>query len=141
MIHQYQLGGYNIVLDVCSGSVHAVDKIAYEIIRKFEKMDRESLLKAMEERYAEKEGVTREELEDCYSQVANLRDEGKLFAPEIFEPMAGFLKEKTSGVVKALCIHIGQFGRPPESGGGFFWRGAFDELSGGEGNGGLRPEH
>ena len=22
MIHQYKLGGYNIVLDVCSGSVH-----------------------------------------------------------------------------------------------------------------------
>ena len=26
MIHQYQLGGYNIVLDVCSGAVHVVDE-------------------------------------------------------------------------------------------------------------------
>ena len=26
MIHQYKLGGYNIVLDVCSGAVHAVDE-------------------------------------------------------------------------------------------------------------------
>ena len=25
MIHQYKLSGYNIVLDVYSGSVHAVD--------------------------------------------------------------------------------------------------------------------
>ena len=32
MIHQYKLNGYNIVLDTCSGSVHAVDDAAYEII-------------------------------------------------------------------------------------------------------------
>ena len=36
MIHQYQLGGYNIVLDICSGSVHVVDQVAYEIIARFE---------------------------------------------------------------------------------------------------------
>ena len=27
MIHQYKLNGYNIVLDVCSGSIHLVDNI------------------------------------------------------------------------------------------------------------------
>ena len=32
MIHQFQLHGYNIVLDFCSGAVHAVDEIAYDII-------------------------------------------------------------------------------------------------------------
>ena len=32
MIHQYKLDGYNIVLDVCSGSVHVVDDAAYDII-------------------------------------------------------------------------------------------------------------
>ena len=26
MVHQYQLNGYNIVLDTCSGSVHVVDE-------------------------------------------------------------------------------------------------------------------
>ncbi|MBE6680463.1 MAG: thioether cross-link-forming SCIFF peptide maturase, partial [Ruminococcaceae bacterium] len=31
---------------------------------------------------------------------------GKLFAPDTFEPMAGALKAKTAGVVKALCLHI-----------------------------------
>ena len=35
MIHQYKLGGYNIVLDTCSGSVHAVDEVAYDIIALF----------------------------------------------------------------------------------------------------------
>ena len=32
MVHQYQLNGYNIVLDICSGSVHAVDELAYDAI-------------------------------------------------------------------------------------------------------------
>ena len=33
MIHQYQLNGYNIVLDVNSGGVHVVDDITYEMIQ------------------------------------------------------------------------------------------------------------
>ena len=32
MVHQYQLNNYNIVLDTCSGSVHSVDDVAYDII-------------------------------------------------------------------------------------------------------------
>ena len=32
MVHQYQLNGYNIVLDSCSGAVHAVDEVAYDVI-------------------------------------------------------------------------------------------------------------
>ena len=31
MIHQYKNNGYNIVLDVNSGSVHVVDDIVYDI--------------------------------------------------------------------------------------------------------------
>ena len=32
MIHQYKMNGYNIVLDVYSGSVHSVDDVAYDVI-------------------------------------------------------------------------------------------------------------
>ena len=39
MIHQYKLGGYNIVLDICSGAVHVVDDVAYDIIAMFEEND------------------------------------------------------------------------------------------------------
>ena len=35
MIHQYRLNGFNIVLDVNSGSVHCVDDASYDIIRLF----------------------------------------------------------------------------------------------------------
>ena len=36
MIHQYKLGGYNVVLDICSGSVHVVDDVAYDVIALYE---------------------------------------------------------------------------------------------------------
>ena len=32
MIHQYKNNGYNIVLDVNSGSVHVVDELVYDVI-------------------------------------------------------------------------------------------------------------
>ena len=106
MIHRYQQHGYNIVLDVCSGSVHVVDEVAYEIIGLFEEHSRDEILAAMAEKFAGRADITAEDLSECYAQVEALRDSGKLFAPDTFEPMAGHLKSKTSGVVKALCFHI-----------------------------------
>ena len=106
MIHQYQLGGYNIVLDICSGSVHVVDEVAYDIIALFEQQDREEILAAMTGKYAGREDITAGDIAECYDQVLSLKEQGKLFVPDTFEPMAGELKRKTSGVVKALCLHI-----------------------------------
>ena len=103
MIHQYKLGGYNIVLDVCSGGVHVVDEVAYDIIAMFETHSRKEVLRAMGSKYP---SLTEAELEECYAQVESLKDAGKLFAPDTFGPMAGQLKQKTAGVVKALCLHV-----------------------------------
>ena len=106
MIHQYKLGGYNIVLDVCSGGVHVVDDVAYDIIERFENCDRDSVVSAMKEKYVGRDGITEADIEECYDDILALKEEGKLFAPDTFEPMAGHLKAKTSGVIKALCLHI-----------------------------------
>ena len=106
MIHQYKLGEYNIVLDTCSGSVHAVDEVAYDMISLFEEKSREELISLMSEKFAGIEDITVADLDECYDQIVDLRDEGRLFAPDNFAPMAGKLKEKTAGVVKALCLHI-----------------------------------
>ena len=103
MIHQYKLGGYNIVLDICSGSVHVVDEVAYDIIAMFEENEKDTVLAAMAEKYP---ALSAEEISTCYEQVLGLKEAGKLFAPDVFEPMAGKLKEKTAGVVKALCLHV-----------------------------------
>ena len=103
MIHQYKLGGYNIVLDICSGSVHAVDEIAYDIISLFEGNPRETVLAEAANMHPE---VSAADLAECYDQVEGLKNAGKLFVPDTFQPMAGKLKRRTAGVVKALCLHI-----------------------------------
>ena len=106
MIHCYKMGGLNIVLDVFSGSVHLVDEVAYDIIEMYEKKDAQQIVAEILEKYGDREDVTREEVLDCISQVEELKAMGKLFAPDTFSPMAGALKRKTSGVVKALCMHV-----------------------------------
>ena len=106
MIHQYQLGGYNIVLDICSGSVHVVDEVAYDIIAMFENNSKEKIIEEISKKYAERDDISSEDIEECFSQVVSLKESGKLFTPDTFEPVAGHLKAKTSGVIKALCIHI-----------------------------------
>ena len=106
MIHQYKLLGLNIVLDVCSGSVHAVDEVAYDIISMFESASREEILAAMGDKYSGRADITPADIAECYEQVVSLRDKGKLFAPDTFRDKAHELKDKTAGVVKALCLHI-----------------------------------
>lgn len=106
MIHQYQLGGYNIVLDICSGSVHAVDELAYDVIALFETEPRDAIIKKLWEKYRGTDGVTPDEIGECYDQIDQLKAAGKLFTEDSFAPMAGELKAKTSGVIKALCLHI-----------------------------------
>ncbi len=97
------MGGLNIVLDVFSGSIHAVDDVTYDIIENFEEKSREVLLSEVSKKY---EDIDKAEIEECYDEICALRDEGKLFSKDDFRAIAGELKEKTSGVVKALCLHI-----------------------------------
>jgi len=103
MIHRFHLGEYYIVLDVCSGAVHAVDELAYVMIGLYETLDRESVLKEMRRRFPE---TAEEELNDCYAQIGELEAAGQLFTPDSFEPLAGKFKEKSGDVIKALCLHV-----------------------------------
>lgn len=106
MIHCYKLGGLNLVLDVYSGSIHIVDEVAYDIIGMYEDKSREEIVADILGQYPGREDVTRESILDCCGQIEELKQAGKLFAPDTFGPMAGALKQRTAGVVKALCLHV-----------------------------------
>lgn len=106
MIHTYKLGGYNIVLDVCSGSVHLVDEVAYDIIEAYESTPHDKIIADILAKYGDRDDVTEADIRDCFDDIEELKSEGKLFTPDTFEPIAGELKQKTSGVVKALCLHV-----------------------------------
>ena len=106
MVHQYKMGGYNIVLDICSGGVHVVDDVAYDIIEIFENHTQDEVISKICDKYLGKDGITKEDILSCYDQINTLKKTGQLFTPDTFEPMADKLKEKTSGVIKALCLHV-----------------------------------
>ena len=73
MVHQYQLGGYNIVLDTCSGSVHSVDEVAYDIIALFETTPEDEIVRQMLDKYGDRPDVTEEDLRACIGDVARLK--------------------------------------------------------------------
>ena len=74
MIHQYKLGGYNIVLDLASGAVHAVDEVAYDIISEYEGKSRDEVVSAVAAAHSD---IPRADIEECYDQVAELAAEGR----------------------------------------------------------------
>ncbi len=55
MVHQYQLNGYNIVLDSCSGSVHVVDDVAYDVIAMYPEHTADEIVAAMLAKYGSRE--------------------------------------------------------------------------------------
>ena len=103
MIHQYKLNGYDIVLDCASGSVHVVDDVAYDMIADFENLSKDELINKIKNKY---QGESAEDLNDCYEELCALKAQGKLFSEDKFKPLAGKLKEKSAGVIKALCLHV-----------------------------------
>ncbi|MBQ5867788.1 MAG: 4Fe-4S cluster-binding domain-containing protein, partial [Lachnospiraceae bacterium] len=106
MIHCYKLGGLNIVLDICSGSIHVVDEVVYDMIEMYEQKSKEQIKEELLAKYSDREDVTPEELDECFAAIEELKAAGKLFTPDIFAPIANDLKQKTAGVVKALCLHV-----------------------------------
>ena len=106
MIHSYKLGGLNIVLDVYSGSVHLVDEVAFDIINMYENSSLEQITAEILAKYGDRDDVTADDIADCCEQIEELKAMGKLFKEDTFEPMAGALKQKSAGIIKALCLHV-----------------------------------
>ena len=112
MVHQYKNNGYNIVLDVNSGSVHVVDELSYDIIALFEQEKEEAIIEKMMEKYSKEEyaslleaPITVEDIKETIEEIKELEAEGALFSKDIYEDkIIDFKKRKT--VVKALCLHI-----------------------------------
>lgn len=102
MIHQYKLNGYNIVLDSLSGSVHAVDEVAYDIIAMYENTEKSEIIDKIMDKYPD---ITREDVEQCLGDVDYLKEQKLLFCEDIYEDKADVLKAKNN-VVKALCLHV-----------------------------------
>ena len=105
MVHQYKLDGYNIVLDTCSGSVHLVDEVAYDIIALSPAHTPDEICRRILANYPDRPDVTEEEVRACIDDVTALKEDHKLFTPDTYAPMAADYKNH-SNVIKALCLHV-----------------------------------
>ena len=105
MVHQYKLDGYNIVLDTCSGSVHLVDEVAYDIIALYPDHTPDEICRRILAGYPDRPDVTEEEVRACIDDVTALKEDHKLFTPDTYAPMAADYKNH-SNVIKALCLHV-----------------------------------
>ncbi len=108
MIHQYKNNGYNIVLDVNSGSVHVVDDIVYELIPKVGAFiknngkDKAAIVVALQKENAVYGAA---EIEEAVEEILELEEAEMLFTEDIYENYIGDFKNRET-VVKALCLHI-----------------------------------
>ena len=105
MVHQYKLNGYNIVLDTCSGSVHAVDEVAYDIIEMYKTASEQEIVEVILKKYAYMPDVTREDILLCIGDVKALEESGKLYSEDKYEQLA-YSHKNNSNVIKALCLHV-----------------------------------
>ena len=87
MVHQYKSNGYNIVLDVNSGSVHIVDDTVYDLIPLVETALAEKLEDADEiiERVSRKSGHDAALCREAVSEILELKEAGALFTEDIYK--------------------------------------------------------
>lgn len=100
LIHRYKNNGFNIILDVNSGSVHVVDDLVYRVCGLLEeKKEEEEILEKLQVDFS-KEAIL-EALKECRELI----EAGMLFTEDAYQGVIGdFTKRQT--VVKALCLHI-----------------------------------
>ena len=71
LIHQYKNNGYNIILDVNSGSVHIVDDIVYDVIgymveNGLEHVDKVVAFEILDRKFADKTDTLSEIVDEIY---------------------------------------------------------------------------
>ena len=107
LVHQYKNNGYNIVLDVNSGSVHVVDDLVYDLIPVVETLLSENTAKEeiVKQAVLRKTDISADMASEAVEEILELKDAGMLFTEDIYEKYIEDFGERET-VVKALCLHI-----------------------------------
>ncbi len=101
LTHEYRSNGYNIVLDINSGSIHLVDDVAYALIPLME--EGHSLKECQEEL----NGLfSWDQISSAWEECTTLEHQGMLFTKDPYEKVVSDFVLRPQPVVKALCLHI-----------------------------------
>ena len=99
-VHTYELLGQYIALDIPSGAVHVLDKLASDLLRQLtpplSKTCPASVYSAL--------NASASEIDEAYAELYSLYDAGLLFSEDDYEQIAAMIDPHPP--VKALCLHI-----------------------------------
>lgn len=102
MIHAFAQKGFHIVLDVNSGAVHLLDKVAFDVVNQIKEPLSPrcpgEILDELSGRHA------KEDVLSAYGEILALTKENLLFSPDEYAEIA-----RTTHIdspVKALCLHV-----------------------------------
>lgn len=101
MIHKYRLNGYNICLDVCSGAVHVLDEISYDLLDFASEDMKEPLPSKAIEMLSIKYPL--EELTQCWAELFELYTNGQLFSADGYREYAD---KMVYANLKSMCLNI-----------------------------------
>lgn len=100
MIHRYKLNGFYIVLDVCSGAVHVVDELSYELLGLLApplgEVCPQQALDALSAWPAA-------EVRECYAELRALWQAGQLFSEDDYDQFEHMM---VNSPIKAMCLHV-----------------------------------
>ncbi len=125
MIHAYRNNGYNIVLDVNSGSVHVVDDVVFDLVPVIEDRlrsvygtaaarkesdgdsdrDYQDLLDTVMKDSELSSRYSDEDIREAVSEILELRSSEVLYTDDVYESYVDDFQNRET-VVKALCLNI-----------------------------------
>ena len=100
MIHTYKLNGYFIALDVCSGAVHILDEITYDVLNLLDKNMSENCPEAVIDALKQ---YSEEDIKSAYEEIYSLYKDGLLFSEDGYEPFAEMMGPAP---IKSMCLNI-----------------------------------
>jgi len=98
MIHKFYQDNTYMVMDVNSGAVHVIDKLAYDVLDFYGNKETKEIVELLKENYSSVE------VEEAIKELDLIKEEGLLFVDDRYFNHDGFKNKKP--VVKALCLHI-----------------------------------
>ena len=99
MLHKFSMNGINVLMDIYSGAVHAVDDVAYDIADLYPEMNADELAEKFADKYS------REQIYEAVEELKELKDAGMLYTEDEYEGVLEQVKNRAP-VVKALCLHV-----------------------------------
>jgi uncharacterized protein len=98
-IHKFIKGKDYYVIDVNSGTVHIVDELVYDILDDDRLKTLDEVFKSIGDKYK------KEDIEEAYSEIQHLVDEGMLYSKDLYKDVA-IKNDNTPSYIKALCLNI-----------------------------------